>query len=52
MRETLQLLQLFMSVFIAPAAIYIIRLEKRLARLEFKLDQICKTLERRRTQRK
>jgi len=51
MIEMLQIWQLLLSTLIIPAAIYIIRLERRLATLNAKLDVIYNIIERREEQR-
>ncbi len=41
MIETLQILQLIISFFIVPVLGYVITLEKRITRLETKIEVLC-----------
>lgn len=41
MNETLQIIQLTVSSLLIPALAYVIKLEKRITRVETKLDFVC-----------
>ena len=44
MTETLQIIQLFMTFLVVPVFVYIVKLEKRLTRLETKIEFLCNEL--------
>ena len=47
MTEILQIIQLGMTVLIIPIFSYIVKLEKRITRLETKIEFICLNIEKR-----
>lgn len=46
MNSLLEISQILLSIALLPVAVYIVRLERRLVRMEMKIDEICRTLER------
>jgi len=45
--EIIQIVQFFMTFLVVPALIYIVKLEKRLVRLETKIEFICNNIGKR-----
>ena len=47
MTEIIQIVQFFMTFLVVPVFVYIVKLERRITRLETKIEFICFNIEKR-----
>ena len=47
MFETIQIAQFVMTFLVVPVFVYIVKLERRITRLETKIEYICVSIEKR-----
>ncbi len=52
MTEIIQIVQFFMTFFVVPVFVYVVKLERRITRLETKIEFICLNIEKRGGKRK